>query len=184
MSVEHTSTQVSATRMVSMQNRANEFLRRRFQRRDRSGTRDSRNNINYDGFSTNPVHSRANANGLMPSMKLSSGRAATSVPALQEANECVDMLRGDIDRVKAGITLLSQSIDKLSDLLQNESTCCSCVYNFFPFFSSESPPAITRRRSGYDRIENFDFHHEEPASNMLLSASKQALKRSRISRSQ
>lgn len=81
-----------------------------------------------------------------------------------EAKEQVELLRVELERVQSGITLLSQSIEALADIVRVDSTCCGGIFELMGFTIGGGgeggggergrPRAfIATGRSGYDRVD-------------------------------
>jgi hypothetical protein len=74
------------------------------------------------------------------------------VSSVREAVEAGESLKKELDRVTTGLTLLSQSVEKLIDSVEennaNSSSCLGGIFeNCFSSFGS------THRKAGYSRVE-------------------------------
>ena len=97
------------------------------------------------------------------------GTALAAITAVAEAHEQAEVLRQELDRVKSGLTLLAQSMDKLVEIVRMDSRCCGGVLDALTTSVSSSSEVeegpssyrISRRRKGYDRVQGFALDNED-----------------------
>ncbi len=141
--------------MVRLQTNANDFLAKRFHRNQR----DNGNAIpDCPGSTDSSEHgidlstSSLSATALQRRMAGKVGGCIGARSVVGDALEQAELLRLELDRVKAGLTLLTQSVEKLNDVVQVDTRCCSgfletLCYSFWPASTSSS-----YQGSGYDRV--------------------------------
>ena len=148
MSIERASNQLSNKRMVKFQTKANDFVLKRF----RKSTRRSQTAAGvggpggedmsefHDMQSAADTHSSRQQmsttvtyrkNGVLMGSSSHNQQQQQSIVALSEAIQQAESLRYEIDRVKAGITLVNQSMDKLSDVVQIDTRCCGGIVYYY-----------------------------------------------------
>ena len=162
MNIERASNQLSNKRMVKLQTKANDFVLKRFRKSTRKTMSINTNNNGEDSTNTNNANNFNNNNNSISPMKglgfkkngLSSQQQ--SVGALTDAIEQAESLRYEIDRVKAGITLVNQSMDKLTDIVHVDTRCCGGICDALSSLPFISPlvTQIARKSSprGYDQL--------------------------------
>lgn len=170
MSVEQSTSQLAAKKGRGIQSRANEFLKKRFQKRSGASGEPSSRLSSFDDSLHQITHNRSNGNQIKSKSNIvrvgSSDNALHNIQALQEANESIEALRGELDRVKAGITLLTQSIEKLNELVQAESSagCCSTLLDLVSYGKNSPAVSINPKSSGYNRV---DYRDEDHSASLL-----------------
>jgi hypothetical protein len=89
----------------------------------------------------------------------SSGVGSAAVTAVASAHEQAQTLKAELERVKSGLILLAQSMEKLQDSVRADSRCCGGVSEVCETTTSRTTTSrfrvgITgRRTAGYDRVD-------------------------------
>lgn len=161
--MEQVAGQLSNKRTVRLQTKANDFLRKRFQRSSSgsSGSGGSGSGSSPGGISLSSIRASSGGGKGRPGTLGGAGGMGTtssSVISLLEAKEQAEILRMELERVQAGVTLLSQSLDKLTEIVRMDTRCCGGI---FDIISSSLGPATSVAGSssgsgvGYDRVQAY-----------------------------
>jgi hypothetical protein len=149
--VEYSSSQLSAKRTIQLHNRATDFLARRLGDADRrqsdmagasdhsstalgplalratDGSNDSQEELKDFGGAGSGVGA-GNDTGKQPTHRTSS----THPPSpLSEALDQAEMLRRELNKVHAGLALLSSSVERLGEVINVDTRCCGGVFQLF-----------------------------------------------------
>lgn len=170
--VEKNCSKIASKRMVQLQTHANDFLAKRFKKNERRGSGSRGVGLHGPG---SPLGGSSSGVGLDSSLTSTGGRsksnagakfsAGPSIPSLTEALEQVDILRGELDRIKAGIALLSQSIQRLDEVVNIDTSCCGGLFEYITLTAAaylhEDSVSASRRAGGrgsnvyYDRVSTY-----------------------------
>jgi len=146
--VEHSFTQLSSNRFIKLKIQANDALSKRFKKTERVKKAESADSSDflYNKQSHNPI------NNLSRKQMKSN---ANSIPAIRDAMEQAENIRNELERVQAGIILLSQSLEKLIEVINVETKCCGGVFGLItsslPSYTSITKPI--GQKKGYDQLE-------------------------------
>jgi hypothetical protein len=152
LTVEHSFTQLSSNRFIKLKIQANDALSKRFKKTERVKKAESIDSSDflYNKQSKNPIN-----NNISNSNRKQMKSNANSIPAIRDAMEQAENIRNELERVQAGIILLSQSLEKLIEVINVETKCCGGVFGLItsslPSYSSITKPI--GQKKGYDQLE-------------------------------
>lgn len=165
MNVENIFNRLSSKKVSKSQGKtnSNSFLTKKFQM-----------NSSRRGSLSSTTKSFENGNNLFSKNKLDSKTKSGAVYVMNEASDSAESLKHDLERIKAGIALLNQSIDKLNEVLLVENGCCGniCDSIGLSFFTNRP---IESSRAKYNRLDNSthgDIDEYSYSSGLLSSANK------------
>jgi hypothetical protein len=159
--IEAASSSLASKRTVQFQNRANELLTRRFRRQ-------------RDSMPAPPTNRRQASNEMVPfGSPRSSHRNGTLHGRKKEIGadslHHVEMLRDELNRLAAGLSLLSQSVERLSELVHMDTRCCGSFWDLLTMAFSDS----STRSRGYSNLspyENLPRTSESEQQDTLLTS--------------
>lgn len=142
--IEAASSALASKRTVQFQNRANELLTRRFRRQ-------------RDSMPAPPTNRRQVSNEMVPfGSPRSSHRNGTIYGRKKEIGadslHHVELLRDELNRLAAGLSLLSQSVERLSELVHMDTRCCGSFWDLLTMAFSDN----STRSRGYSNLSPYE----------------------------
>jgi hypothetical protein len=110
-----------------------------------------------------PINSGMNGRkGVLNGTNSAGGIGLTAITAVAGAHQQAETLKLELERVKSGLTLLAQSMEKLQETVRVDSRCCGGISDICASMESSVARSTTsgfrvgmsgRRPTGYDRVD-------------------------------
>lgn len=179
MSLETAVGMLSSKKMVKFHSRANEFLQKRLKAHNSRGIKSgggsehlsvsddgtrgetesvgSREELVSSSFSDTKHLSSRNSNTGFAKHVLGGGKPA-HIAGIGDTMELAHNLHTELDRMRSGIQLLAQSLERLHETVRLDTKCCGGVYELL-VANMQQGNAVKRR--GYNKVDSDVVSDEE-----------------------
>lgn len=86
--------------------------------------------------------------------KQSLKQSGTGISIMQESVEQANKLKNELEKILAGITLLDQGVERLGEIVDDDTKSRCCSFGLFSIFNSSSSIKIGNGLQSYNKLDN------------------------------